>query len=162
MVRYDQAWSLLLICGGAIALTMMGTRSLAFSLPLANSSSHEAILAMSSLGGMSMAQIPASRGPNDLASSDRRTPDTTEVEAFLNYRDVIERTKGMVSNSQAQTIADQFELDILNVTWEDTGRYYNSAVGPNISDMTIQVQQQDPRTGESQLHLMPVIRFPNF
>ncbi|MGB3312503.1 MAG: hypothetical protein WBG32_17860 [Nodosilinea sp.] len=26
-----------------------------------------------------------------------------------------------------------------NVTWEDTGRFYGSAVGPNISDMTIVV-----------------------
>ena len=28
--------------------------------------------------------------------------------------------------------------------------------------MTIQVEHRDPRTGEAQLHLMPVIRYPNF
>jgi hypothetical protein len=51
---------------------------------------------------------------------------------------------------------------VLNVTWEDTGRFYGSSVGPNISDMTIQVQQQNPDSGDYQLHLMPVIRHPNF
>ncbi|MDJ0708336.1 MAG: hypothetical protein QNJ46_34120, partial [Leptolyngbyaceae cyanobacterium MO_188.B28] len=57
---------------------------------------------------------------------------------------------------------ERFGLNVLDVTWEDTGRFHNSAVGPNISDMTIQVQQQDPRSGDCELHLMPVIRHPNF
>ena len=53
-------------------------------------------------------------------------------------------------------------LNILDITWEDTGRYKDSAVGPNISDMTIQVQQLNPKTGKYELSLMPVIRHPNF
>ena len=78
------------------------------------------------------------------------------------YGQVIERTKAMVSDPVAQRLAAALDLNILNITWEDTGRFYGSAVGPNISDMTIQVQHRDPRTGEYQLHLMPVIRHPNF
>nr|WP_204105882.1 hypothetical protein [Spirulina major] len=78
------------------------------------------------------------------------------------YQQVVQKTVAMVSNARSQTLAQQFGLNILNVTWEDTGRYNNSAVGPNISDMTIQVQQHNPRTDEYQLHLMPVIRHPNF
>lgn len=78
------------------------------------------------------------------------------------YGQVIERTKAMVSDPVAQRLAAALDLNILNVTWEDTGRFYGSAVGPNISDMTIQVQHRDPRTGQYQLHLMPVIRHPNF
>jgi hypothetical protein len=35
--------------------------------------------------------------------------------------------------------ASQLGLKILNITWEDTGRYKGSSVGPNISDMSIQV-----------------------
>src|SRR5262249_54378207 len=35
-------------------------------------------------------------------------------------------------------------------------------VGPNISDMTIQVQQRDPRNQEMHLTCMPIIRHPNF
>lgn len=78
------------------------------------------------------------------------------------YQRVIDQTVQMVSNSKAQRLAQQFGLNILNVTWEDTGRYKNSAVGPNISDMTIQVQHRDPKTRSNRLHLMPVIRHPNF
>jgi len=91
----------------------------------------------------------------------RRYP-PSEVQAYETYRQVIERTVNMVQDAEARTLADRYGLDILNVTWEDTGRYNNSAVGPNISDMTIQVQQQHPIRGDYGLHLMPVIRFPNF
>ncbi|MCM1983880.1 hypothetical protein [Lyngbya confervoides] len=78
------------------------------------------------------------------------------------YLGVIQRTVSMVSNTSAQRLADELGLDILDITWEDTGRFKNSAVGPNISDMTIQVQHKNPRNDSYSLHLMPVIRFPNF
>ena len=77
------------------------------------------------------------------------------------YLGVIQKTVSMVRNPEAQTLAQKFGLNILDVTWEDTGRFKNSAVGPNISDMTIQVQHKNPDDRYS-LHLMPVIRFPNF
>ena len=78
------------------------------------------------------------------------------------YIEAIERTAAMVWNPEAQHLVEKYGLNILNVTWEDTGRYYNSSVGPNISDVTIQVQHRDPGTGEYELTLMPVIRYPNF
>ena len=81
---------------------------------------------------------------------------------YQRYQQVIKRTKEMVWDSEANALAERLGLTVLNVTWEDTGRFHNSAVGPNISDMTIQVQQQDPRSGDYDLHLMPVIRHPNF
>ena len=68
----------------------------------------------------------------------------------------------MVWDEDARSLAARFGLDIVNVTWEDTGRYYGSSVGPNISDVTIQVQHLDPATEEYSLTLMPVIRYPNF
>ncbi len=82
--------------------------------------------------------------------------------AHADYRRVVEQTAAMVSNPEARQMARRHGLDILNVTWEDTGRYKGSAVGPNISDMTIQVQLMDPRTEQCRLYCMPVIRFPNF
>ena len=82
--------------------------------------------------------------------------------AFQDYRSVVEKTASMVFDNQAQELAARFGLNILNVTWEDTGRYYNSAVGPNISDMTIQVQQHNPIADDYTLSLMPAIRHPNF
>jgi len=78
------------------------------------------------------------------------------------YLDVINRTKNMVLDDRAQSLVQRFGLSLLNLTWEDTGRFQNSAVGPNISDMTIQVQSYDTATDSYQLHLMPVIRYANF
>lgn len=78
------------------------------------------------------------------------------------YLEAIVKTAQMVSDSNAQRLASKFGLNILNVTWEDTGRYKNSAVGPNISDMTIQVGVKNPISRQFEVTCMPVIRFPNF
>src|SRR5262245_16606029 len=78
------------------------------------------------------------------------------------YLAAIQKASAMVTDASAQNLAASYGLNILNVTWEDTGRYYDSSVGPNISDVTIQVQHQDPVTGDYILDLMPVIRYPNF
>ncbi len=48
----------------------------------------------------------------------------------------------MPSNNEVRKIVQSFKsnkvgLDIMNVTWEDTGRSAFSCVGPNISDMTL-------------------------
>jgi hypothetical protein len=81
------------------------------------------------------------------------------------YRTAIERTKAMVGDQRVIDLAARQGLDVLDVTWEDTGRFLDSSVGPNISDMTIQVQtcDEDQQGQEScQLDLMPVLRFPNY
>ncbi len=67
----------------------------------------------------------------------------------------------MVSNVHARRLVRRKGLRILNVMWEDTGRYQGSSVGPNISDVTIEVEVEDAR-GIKRRHLMPVIRYPNF
>jgi len=46
------------------------------------------------------------------------------------------------------------------VLWEDTGRWLGSSVGPNISDVTIEVEMTVG--GKKRTALMPVIRRPNF
>jgi hypothetical protein len=74
------------------------------------------------------------------------------------YAEVVNKTAGMVRDPEVQRLARRHGLEVLNVTWEDTGRFKGSAVGPNISDMTIQVQTE----GGKRLTCMPVIRFPNF
>src|ERR1044072_3887033 len=78
------------------------------------------------------------------------------------YAQAIRRTANMTRDSEAQGLASRLGLDILNLTWEDTGRFKGSSVGPNISDMTIQVAQEDPATRKMTVTCMPVIRFPNF
>lgn len=69
----------------------------------------------------------------------------------------IQRVEQMVWDRQVTAAAARHGLDVVNVTWEDTGRYEGSSVGPNISDMTIGV-----RDARGQLHPMPVLRFDNF
>lgn len=94
-----------------------------------------------------------------IAQGDRQLlPHLTNAE----YWRAIQRTASMVSNREAREYAKRVGLEVLNITWEDTGRYKGSSVGPNISDMTIQVGTENPRTGDFEVRAMPVIRFPNF
>ena len=72
------------------------------------------------------------------------------------YPDVIARVAAMVEDQRAQELVQRRGLSILNVMWEDTGRYLGSSVGPNISDVTIEVQDGQHTT------LMPVIRHDDF
>ena len=65
-----------------------------------------------------------------------------------NYADVIAKTTAMVRDKPVQRLAEKHGLHVLDVTWEDTARFDNSAVGPNISDMTIQVQHMVDIAGQ--------------
>jgi hypothetical protein len=78
------------------------------------------------------------------------------------YNEVVQRVAQMTWDYKVCEYASQYGMDVVNVTWEDTGRYYGSCWGPNISDMTIQVHHEDPASGQKQLTCMPVIRYPNF
>ena len=73
---------------------------------------------------------------------------------------VVARVAGMVSDPQAQALAQAHGLRLLDLTWEDTGRFEGSSVGPNISDVTIEVMSSDGAARRQAL--MPVLRFPNF
>lgn len=76
------------------------------------------------------------------------------------FHDVISQVLQMPSDSDLQSRANRYGLNVVNVMWEDTGRYAGSSVGPNISDLTLQVRE--PVNGGVQTHLLPVIRHPNF
>src|ERR1035438_3070644 len=68
----------------------------------------------------------------------------------------------MANDPEAGSLARKYGLDVLNLTWEDTGRFKNSAVDPNISDMTIQVGFGQQDIGPTGVKCMPVVRYPNF
>ena len=85
----------------------------------------------------------------------------TKAEDYAAYQNVIKNVCQMTQNREAQDCAKTHGLRIQNILWEDTGRYKGSSVGPNISDLTIQVRHKKP-SGEYDLHCMPVIRYPNF
>jgi len=78
------------------------------------------------------------------------------------FRAAIEKTAAMATDTRTQKLASALDLDVVNLTWEDTGRFKGSAVGPNISDMTIQVQTPSARGASVTARAMPVIRHPNF
>ncbi len=76
------------------------------------------------------------------------------------YDGVVQRVSEMTYDSELSRVCERYGLNVVNVTWEDTGRYAGSCWGPNISDLTIQVQHGTPR--ERVCTAMPVIRYPNF
>ncbi len=77
------------------------------------------------------------------------------------YADVIARVENMPNDQNLLDRARRFGLDVVNLTWEDTGRYEGSSVGPNISDLTLQVREP-LGAGQDRTHLLPVVRYPNF
>lgn len=82
------------------------------------------------------------------------------------YGEVVQRVASMTSDGEAQRLAAEHGLQVLNVLWEDTGRWQGSSVGPNISDVTIEVTHSSAGPSENGgargAALMPVVRFPNF
>ncbi len=77
------------------------------------------------------------------------------------YARVIGLTAWMVRDPEARRLVGARKLSLVDLTWEDTGRFKGSSVGPNISDMTIQVHRKDPG-GLPGSTCMPVIRHDNF
>lgn len=69
----------------------------------------------------------------------------------------IAKVEQMPWSQEAVALAAKEGLSVVNVTWEDVGRSKGSALGPNITDMTIGV-----RDSGGALHPMPVLRFDNF
>lgn len=58
----------------------------------------------------------------------------------------------VASNASVRSACTAHGVAVMNVAWEDTGRFKGSCFGPNISDMTLSAQGRD----------MPIIRMPNF
>ncbi len=83
------------------------------------------------------------------------------ADPLVQYRRMVQQVARMPSDRQAVSVARKQSLSVLNVLWEDTGRYQGSSVGPNISDVTIEVEMKNAK-GRSSTALMPVLRYPNF
>jgi hypothetical protein len=77
------------------------------------------------------------------------------------YERVVQKVADMVNNENAYTMASAYKLQLLNVLWEDTGRWLGSSVGPNISDVTIEVEGYS-KGKTRRTYLMPVMRHDNF
>ena len=100
----------------------------------------------------------ASDGPRPSDDADWGIKDPSDSRE---YARVIEKVTNMVSDSDLRQRVSRRRLSVVNVTWEDTGRAQGSALGPNISDLSLQVRRRD-ESGQFQSAVMPVIRQPNF
>ncbi len=97
-----------------------------------------------------------------LAASGEAAPRRYPIKSVVrSYLEIAQSVANMVGDQRAQRYVQAKKLNIVNVMWEDTGRYQGSSVGPNISDVTIEVEAEGPG-GHKQRLLMPVIRYPNF
>ncbi len=108
---------------------------------------------------------PLTTGPSTLerASTEGSEPGWGIIEPTeekVTYAEVVRRVTGMVGDGPTQQEVERRGLHLINLTWEDTGRHQGSSVGPNISDLTLQVRYTEG--GSKQAALLPVIRFPNF
>ncbi|MRG93536.1 hypothetical protein [Polyangium spumosum] len=82
--------------------------------------------------------------------------------ANVDYPSVVRKVESMVGDRNVMAGAQRRGLSVMNVMWEDTGRAQGSSLGPNISDLTLQVRFREDARGGFRTALMPVIRFPNF
>jgi len=73
---------------------------------------------------------------------------------------LVRTVSALAGDANAVELCRARGLDLLSLTWEDAGRSKNSCWGPNISDLTIQVL--DDQGGNCAQACMPVIRRPNF
>src|SRR5262245_32592518 len=96
--------------------------------------------------GGANAQAPESRVASD-PSGGRRDA--------ARYAAMVRRVAGMPSNARMQERAARHGLNLLDVLWEDTGRWLGSSVGPNISDVTIEVEMKGRKHATTAL--MPVL-----
>jgi hypothetical protein len=89
------------------------------------------------------------------------TPARKSVDPARQYEWMVRSVANMVGNDHAINTVSAHGLQLLNVLWEDTGRWEGSSVGPNISDVTIEVEGW--RKGKAhRTYLMPVMRYDNF
>jgi hypothetical protein len=112
------------------------------------------------VAALSLASLVPVAGAKPLAQPTppavKKQPDPARL-----YERVVKNVAGMVDSERAYTLAAAYKLNLINVLWEDTGRWEGSSVGPNISDVTIEVEGY--RNGRAhRTYLMPVMRHDNF
>ncbi|MDI3288415.1 hypothetical protein [Polyangium sp. 15x6] len=83
-------------------------------------------------------------------------------EPTVNYQSVVAKVESMIRDRDVLEGANRRGLSVTKVTWEDTARAKGSSLGPNISDLTLQVRFHDESGSYYKTALMPVLRFPNF
>ncbi|MBI3072458.1 MAG: hypothetical protein HYY84_10120 [Deltaproteobacteria bacterium] len=110
--------------------------------------------------GMAIVMTAASVVPSGVAEACYKCVQRHQPVEVSPYQQMVNKVARMVYDQEARRLAGEHGLNILNVMWEDTGRWKGSSFGPNISDVTIEVVSGEG--GGRRMALMPVIRYPNF
>ena len=114
------------------------------------------------------ASLSLAAGPTAATSVPTTTPTEAPApkyskETLTALRKTIWQVEHMPESERLQARAWRHRLEVLNVLWEDTGRYEGSSVGPNISDVTLLLRAPTNAAGtRTREHLLPVLRAPNF
>jgi hypothetical protein len=107
--------------------------------------------------------VSAAPPPQPIASDPQADAEALRRKNIAHYNAMVQRVAAMPENATITERAAKHRLDVLNVLWEDTGRFEGSSVGPNISDVTIEVELKNARQGKAtRTALMPVLRHPSF
>ncbi len=142
----------------------LASRRLSFGLPLLALVAAACSSTTSSIpptnGGTGGAGAVDANGKPIAIAEDPDGPGWGIREDKVSYAEVVRRVTGMVTDQEKSEAVSRRGLDLINLTWEDTGRFQGSSVGPNISDLTLQVRFTED--GQKKAALLPVIRFPNF
>ncbi len=135
-------------------------RGLAFGAAgVASGAVFPALAHATSSGGWGI--VPATKPTSGPSPTTPGAPNVAPRPPVPGFREVIDAVVDMPFDVDLTNRASRLGLDVVNVMWEDTGRSVGSSVGPNISDLTLQVREPLGR-GNIQTHLLPVIRYPNF
>jgi len=108
-------------------------------------------------GGSAATATPA---PSSVADAPAPEPITATVGDPAALRAAIRAVSRMPSQAPLRRAARAHRMNVVNLTWEDTGRWLGSSVGPNISDLTLEVIDRSGRRPRTSL--LPVLRYPNF
>lgn len=95
-----------------------------------------------------------------LSATAHAQPIMIQPSPTASYEHIVRNAANMIGNQLVSGMVGHKGLNLVNVMWEDTGRYQGSSVGPNISDVTIEVEVEGQHGKRN--YLMPVIRYPNF
>lgn len=167
-VRRDMFAAMLLVigCDGAQKPVESAPRSEApraveipaSSLPTGDGS--EPVIATAQPQATAALVAPVVAAPVEAAPQTMARPPLSPEAAKL-FSATIREVVRMTRDRPLQRKARAHKMRLVNLTWEDTGRWLGSSVGPNISDLTLEVIERRPKR-RPRTHLLPVLRYPNF
>src|SRR5689334_17341575 len=83
--------------------------------------------------------------PLQIATDSDSDGDDWGIVGDPSYSSVVDKVVHMVDDPSVTDGAARRGLGVVNVMWEDTGRAQYSSIGPNITDLTLQVRYRQSR-----------------